>query len=305
MACSILARPYPFPHLPDNLPEAAFGASSKQHTCSCYQNTRLHILSQTRQWVDGQGTRRVYWLKGLAGTGKSTIALTVVREYGQKKRLRESFFFSRDSSGLALARRFVTTIAFQLTEYSQELRMRIREAVDSNPNISSKGLYRQWELLVLQSLSSAHATVSQEPLLIVVDALDESDGEDDIRALIQCLAAGTDTAYNDLQLRIFVTSRPDPPVNVAFNAISAQNHRCFVLQDPERSITSIALSPGTKVLALGLQQWVEVRGGTQAPVSSLPCRRHDWKSMKVTWPGCQRLCQCSGIFTRWENFGSQ
>lgn len=39
------------------------------------------MLAQIRTWADGGSNKHIYWLKGWAGTGKSTIALTVAREY--------------------------------------------------------------------------------------------------------------------------------------------------------------------------------------------------------------------------------
>ncbi|KAF4979798.1 hypothetical protein FDECE_18004, partial [Fusarium decemcellulare] len=72
--------PSPFPHLPDSLPDAGFDASNKQHTSFCLPNTRIDILAQIHKWVDGGDMRQVYWLKGMAGTGKTTIALTVARD---------------------------------------------------------------------------------------------------------------------------------------------------------------------------------------------------------------------------------
>jgi hypothetical protein len=85
---------------------------------TCLPDTRRDILVQIRRWADGVGGRRIYWLKGMAGTGKSTIALTIAREYSNKKRLGASFFFSRGGGDLASTRRFAATIAVQLAEVS-------------------------------------------------------------------------------------------------------------------------------------------------------------------------------------------
>jgi hypothetical protein len=84
----------------DSLPEASFDAANK-HVDTCLPNTRRDILAQIRRWADGDGGQRIYWLKGWAGTCKSTIALTVAREYSAKKRLGASFFFSRGGGDLS------------------------------------------------------------------------------------------------------------------------------------------------------------------------------------------------------------
>jgi hypothetical protein len=83
--------------------EAPFNSYAKQASPSCLPNTRLDLLKEIHKWVDGQDERCIFWLNGLAGTGKSTIARTVARTYFEQKRLRASFFFSKVETLLMLA----------------------------------------------------------------------------------------------------------------------------------------------------------------------------------------------------------
>ncbi|KAK4034598.1 WD40-repeat-containing domain protein, partial [Parachaetomium inaequale] len=218
----------------DSLPEASFDASNKQHVATCLPNTRRDVLAQIRRWADGGSGRRIYWLKGWAGTGKSTIALTVAREYSAKKRLGASFFFSRGGGDLASTRRFAATIAVQLAEASPQLRRHIADAAAATHRIHGLGLYDQWERLILQPLAQLSKEAFPHPLVIVVDALDECDNHDDVSLLIRCLAAAV--AVGHVDLRIFVTSRPDQPINVGFGDISIDKHQDFILHDIEQSV---------------------------------------------------------------------
>ena len=171
----------------------------------------------------------------MAGTGKSTIALTVARRYAKLRRLSASFFFSRGGGDLASARKFAITIAAQLARTSPELKKHIDDAVASNRRILDLGLYSQWEKLVLGPLAQLSKNVFPLPIVIVVDALDECDSEeDDVSLLIQCLAAAT--AVESIRLRVFVTSRPEQPINLGFNQISQDAHKDFILHDIEQSI---------------------------------------------------------------------
>ena len=201
---------------------------------TCLPNTRREVLAQIRRWADGDGGRRIYWLKGWAGTGKSTIALTVAREYSNKKRLGANFFFSRGGGDLASTRRFAATIAVQLAEVSSQLRRHIADAAAATHRIHGLGLYDQWERLILQPLAQLSKEAFPHPLAIVVDALDECDNSDDISLLIRCLAAAV--AVEHVDLRIFVTSRPDQPISIGFGDISADTHQDFILHDIEQSI---------------------------------------------------------------------
>ena len=49
----------------------------------------------------------------------------------------------------------------------------IRKAISSNPNIASQVRRDQWKLLILEPLSKLEAGLLQQPLILVIDALDE------------------------------------------------------------------------------------------------------------------------------------
>ncbi|PON26238.1 hypothetical protein TGAM01_v204714 [Trichoderma gamsii] len=124
----------------DYLP-ASFDAVNKQHVSGCLEHTREQLLADIRTWIDHNGEKRIYWLNGMAGTGKTTISLTIAREYYKKKQLGASFFFSRGGGDLASTKKFATTMAVQLAEYSPVLRQHIIAAAISNPRISQLALY--------------------------------------------------------------------------------------------------------------------------------------------------------------------
>lgn len=192
------------------------------------------MLEQIRKWADGRGERQIYWLKGMAGTGKSTIALTIAREYFDKGRLGASFFFSRGRSDLASVKKFAFTIASQLREILPEFRRQIDDTLLSNQEVHNLGLCDQWDILICQPLSKIDQNPFSSPLVLIVDALDECDNEDDVRLLIQCLASAT--MIDSIQLRIFVTSRPDQSINFGFGDISREIHLDLNLHDIEQSI---------------------------------------------------------------------
>ncbi|KIM96938.1 hypothetical protein OIDMADRAFT_131617, partial [Oidiodendron maius Zn] len=55
--------------------------------------------------------RCIFWLSGLAGTGKSTISHTVARIYSEQKRLGASFFFLKSDGDMNYARKFFISLA--------------------------------------------------------------------------------------------------------------------------------------------------------------------------------------------------
>ena len=59
--------------------DAPFNAYTRQQDPICLPDTRVDLLREIYTWADGKDERFIFWLNGLAGTGKSTIARTVAR----------------------------------------------------------------------------------------------------------------------------------------------------------------------------------------------------------------------------------
>ena len=180
-------------------------------------------------WADGDDGRYIFWLSGWAGTGKSTIARTIAREYYDKECLMASFFFSRGSGDVSHADKFVGTIASQLAQRCAAFKKLLIKAISDDEDIKSKTLKDQWNGLVLQTLCKLDAGLFQTPLLVVVDALDECEKESDIRQVLRLLSGLQ--CLKKLHYRVLVTSRPDIPVRHEFSSIPDQYHQDSVLHD--------------------------------------------------------------------------
>lgn len=63
--------------------------------------------------------------------------------------------------------------------------------------------------------------------LVVIDALDECDGDEDIRSILD---------LPTIRLTVFVTSRPETPIREGFRDIEGALHRDNVLQNVPRKI---------------------------------------------------------------------
>ncbi|KAF9642863.1 hypothetical protein BDM02DRAFT_3063174, partial [Thelephora ganbajun] len=58
----------------------------------CLKGTRGAVLDSIELWARNFHEPYVYWLNGLAGTGKSTIAQTIAERIFADGQLRASFF---------------------------------------------------------------------------------------------------------------------------------------------------------------------------------------------------------------------
>ncbi|OCK78068.1 purine and uridine phosphorylase, partial [Lepidopterella palustris CBS 459.81] len=215
-------------------PQAAFNAHGKDDDPRCLPNTRVQVLQQMRTWADGDDGRYIFWLSGWAGTGKSTIARTIAREYYDKGYFTASFFFSRGGGDVSHAGKFAGTIAFQLAQRCAAFKSLLVKAISNDEGISSRTLKDQWNELVLQPLSKLGAGPFQAPLLIIVDALDECEKESDVKQVLYLLS--NLRRSGGVHFRVFITSRPDIPVRHGFSLVPNQDHQDFVLHDIPRSI---------------------------------------------------------------------
>lgn len=202
--------------------EASFDSYANQHRPICLPNTRVDLLNQIGCWIDSRDERSVFWLRGLAGTGKSTIAQTIAQKFHGEKRLAASYFFTRGGPDVSGSEMFVTTIALQLAINVPASRKHICDALIRYNNITSQSLRDQWQHLVLHPLSLLEVPSS---LIIVVDALDECSGTDNIRLIIQLLSESRGL------LRILLTSRPELPVRNEFSRRPSAQRQEFVLHD--------------------------------------------------------------------------
>ncbi len=141
------------------------------------QGTRVALLDKIIAWSTAYNACHVFWLSGIAGTGKSTIARTVASRCADTKRLGGSFSFVRGGGDLASAEKFVTTVAVQLTEAIPAVRPHICNAARTMRDVGATALQEQWSRLVLQPLAKVRSRWGQpynhKPVVIVVDALDK------------------------------------------------------------------------------------------------------------------------------------
>jgi hypothetical protein len=214
--------------------DAPFNAYQRQHDPTCLPDTRVDLLQEIYNWGDGRDGRCIFWLNGLAGTGKSTIARTVARRYLEQRRLGASFFFSRGGGDVGHAGKFVTSIAVQLANSIPSLDQQICKALTERRDITSESLRDQWQQLVLRPLSRLGENGCQSSYVLVVDALDECDNDNTIRIIIHLFAETRSS--ETVRLRVFLTSRPEVPIRNGFMQMPDAEHQDFILHNISPSI---------------------------------------------------------------------
>ncbi|KAK6336207.1 hypothetical protein TWF696_001770 [Orbilia brochopaga] len=108
---------------------ASYTSYALQDAPRCLPGTRADLLDEIISWATSDNGESMFWLVGMAGTGKSTIALSVAERLKALQLLGASYFFSRGAGDRARAGKFFTTLAFQLAAVLPDYRLRISDAI--------------------------------------------------------------------------------------------------------------------------------------------------------------------------------
>jgi NACHT domain len=214
-------------------PDAFHDSGDRFDPPKCHPNTRLAVLDDIMRWVqDLAQSKDLLWLYGPAGAGKSAIAQTIAEMCVKLNLLVASFFFFRSSSSRNNEKRLMASIAYQLALSIPETRPFIGSAVHLDPSIFDKSLETQVETLIIGPLEKARsnttpAMTDKWPRLIIIDGLDECDGNSIQRSIIDSLSIAL--LRHRVPLILFFASRPEPHIRSAFNAFNSSHH--IVLDD--------------------------------------------------------------------------
>ena len=173
----------------------------------CFGNTRRDVIEDIFKWIadDSNEAKKVFWVYGLAGTGKSTLSNMIAQIMRRLHRLGAFFFFDRDTPQRNFAT-LIRTLAYQLAMFDARFGAAISQVVANNDNIAMMPLEFQFE-----NLLSANALESVEwsggSIVLIIDALDECGSEADRKILMRALSKG----FRNLPsfTRIMVLSRQE------------------------------------------------------------------------------------------------
>ncbi|KAG8944147.1 hypothetical protein FRC03_002168, partial [Tulasnella sp. 419] len=193
--------------------DARHDSSSRIVITRCFEGTRSDLLEQIFKWADDTDAKPIYWLCGLAGIGKSTIAQTVAERFDRQGMLGASFFFSRDVAQRSNPLLVFTTLSYSLALYNKSFRSSISASIQENPQACKAMLQTQMERLIAKPLHGVKDGPST--VVIVIDALDECSNEPLVQEMMVVLASTIPKL--PFRTRVFLTSRPDIHIRSRFH----------------------------------------------------------------------------------------
>ena len=135
------------------------------------------------------------------------------------------------------AGKFFTSLAVQLACTVPSLQTHIRDAVRERSDIANLSLLDQWRQLILVPLSRQK---SHQSYVLVIDALDECEGEKNVQIILGLLAEAR--SLKTVRLRIFLTSRPEIPILHGIYHILQAEHQDFILHNVPPTIVNHDIS---------------------------------------------------------------
>jgi hypothetical protein len=173
--------------------------------------TRLDVLCDIQTWLDDLNIPNIFWLSGSPGSGKTTIASTVVADF---QYFSGQFFFCRDEAELQDPDNLWRRLALDLALGSNDLKKVLAQVLETQKaNIRGFDISMQFEHFIAKPLWEVFRA-SEKPLLIVVDALHECNSYEIL------LPSLTSWSYLPKSLKLLVTSHHYSDIQSSLGSIS-------------------------------------------------------------------------------------
>ncbi|KAK9847015.1 wd40 domain protein, partial [Penicillium brevicompactum] len=210
---------------------ASHNSFAEQHEDECLPGTRTELLQRVMDWAASPDCPSIFWLSGMAGTGKSTISRSVAKSLKAQNVLGASFFFKRGEEDRMNAIKLIPTITRQLAASIPGMIPGVRKAVERDPFIATRSLSEQFHKLLLQPLLRLNQHQQTPIAVVIIDALDECESDEDIQTLIKLLPKMSKI------VRLFLTSRPELSIHFSFGFLEQSDYQPVALQNvPEEQI---------------------------------------------------------------------
>ncbi|KAK7450144.1 hypothetical protein VKT23_013027 [Stygiomarasmius scandens] len=225
----------------------------------CLPGTRVKILADLEAWALNESGAKVYWLVGMAGTGKSTISHSLCEILDEKQMLGASVFCSRGSVQASDVNHIIPAIAHALASNSPVVTANIVKALKDDDNLASPAYHNlkdKFTKLIRGPIGQGMASYKT----VVIDALDECSDLRRVQVLLQAIISFAPNT----PLKFFIASRDEDLIRAAFPS-KLDTRDIFVLHEVEKDVVRVDIEkfltksmsdiPGRHGVDVDLHEW--------------------------------------------------
>ncbi|KAJ3529509.1 hypothetical protein NMY22_g8973 [Coprinellus aureogranulatus] len=242
--------------------DALHNSDQRCNVPACYPETRKAVHPDILSWITNgdqdDEPKKIMWLSGPAGSGKTAIAGSVAETCEEEGLLAGSFFFSCHRGAVKTSSKcgMIPTLAYGFFQHESLrcLRGSILSSIENDPSIFRKRLREQCKVLLLRPLHSLPSSLDRRaiPQVIVIDGVDEikaasrkaelkerqADEADQLEILSSLLQVARDPHF---PFRILVASRPERVIQDFFKTQAHHITRELYLDEKYDPDSDIAL----------------------------------------------------------------
>ncbi|XP_006463211.1 hypothetical protein AGABI2DRAFT_120034 [Agaricus bisporus var. bisporus H97] len=258
--------------LEKTIPGAASNSSARFPPPQCHPGTRLKILERCLQFIANcDGKRKIRWVVGSAGVGKSAIMQSVADSPSLPVTCYLSVFFSingRDDGTKA-----IITLCYQLAAKSELYRQLIEHEVARDPSLLQSSMPVQFKKFIIEPfIHQPKLLNSTERILVIIDGLDECK-KPDIQLELLRLISDFCITYPSSPFVWLIASRPEHHIASFFS-------RANVIPAYEKEEIQVDSDDGRADVERFLRERLEeIKGGSDSfdPHSKWPEEKDFWK----------------------------
>ncbi|KAF5314292.1 hypothetical protein D9619_011982 [Psilocybe cf. subviscida] len=215
---------------------AILNSGGRADPVRCFPGTREEVMARIEMWMDDQDSDYpIFWLSGPAGAGKSAIAQTIAERCLERSVTMVNFFFFRSDDTRSHARPLVATLLYQIFDLfpdADSLKARVEDTIVNKPLVFNASVEQQFKDLMYHVVDYLRGLCEDcRKIVVIIDGLDECAQENQAtqQSLLRALYALS--VVKNSSLKIFIGSRADPHLIMAFNELPSAVTNIFLDAD--------------------------------------------------------------------------
>ncbi|KAF5318691.1 hypothetical protein D9619_010658 [Psilocybe cf. subviscida] len=263
-------------------PNAILNAGGRADEVRCHPATRKAVIGSIENWRDAKDglAAPILWLRGNSGTGRAEIVRTVAERCIERKIPQANFFFPRTDTSRNTSSSLVVTLLYQIGQENSAAEVTVATELCTNPPLTLDLTFEdQFRNFIVKPLRAVQQSSSQ-PLVILIDGLDECDSEDSQQQILY--AFGKVLAEPLCPFRLLVASHAEHQSVVSFNGLSTpvvslsldpSLDDLYNLVAPNAILNAggraddVRCHPGTREAVIDhIEKWRDAKNGQTVPI---------------------------------------